>query len=346
MIKRELLENLQQACELMTKGYQMQTGNRRIRFSVLQLFEEKYPDVVLKKDLVRQAAQIYDEYQGNEEYIHIPSIFRMLHNLSVHPVLGAFDMQSEELEGVVTIKYHENIFEEEIDPYYPKPNAKFFSITGVIVKQREDMLNRGIGSNLYAASILGLQKYASKCPKENIELSVVIDCTNLPSLYALANGNEKIAACGYLGRKQKLPAVLDGIYTVRDEEHHLIEAPTYVIKIPLVPQLIEEQERESQIFSYATKRETPRHQQYEELLDTILEKIQQDEACIMTQMEDKGTGIVSYIHIENLEIRLEDMKLERNGTQNIGKKRMPTGEVSRFMGPMPNLKKYIEEDER
>lgn len=346
MIKRSLLESLQQACELMTKDYHMQTGNRHLTFNVLQLFEEKYPKAVLKTDLVRQAAQVYDEYKGNEEYIHIPGVCQMLYNLKAYPVLGAFDMRSGELEGVVTIKYHENTLEEDTDPYYPKPNAKFFSITGVIVRQRENMLNKGIGSSLYAASILGLQKYASKYPEENMELNVVIDCTNLPSLYALTNGNEKIAACGYLGRSQKLLAVLDGIYTVRDEEQHLIEAPTYVIKIPLDPQQIQAQTRESQTFSYHTKKDTPNYQQYEELLDTILEKIKQDETCVITQMEDEGIGTVSYIHIENLEIHLEDMQIERNGTQNIGKKRTPTGEVSRFVGPMPDLKKEIEEDER
>lgn len=345
-MKRELLENLQQACELMTRDYHMQTGNTHIRFSVLQLLEEKYPKITLKIDLVRQSAQLYDEYQGNEEYIHIPDVQQMLNNLRSYPVLGAFDTQSGELEGVVTIKYHENISEKETDPYYPKSDAKFFSITGVIVKQRENMLNKGIGSNLYAASILGIQRYASKYPKEKVELNVVIDCTNLPSLYALTNGNEKIAACGYLGRNQELPAVLDGIYTVRDEEHHLVEAPTYVIRIPLVPQPTDKQTRQSQVFSYHTKKGTKNYQQYEELLDTILEMIKQDETCLMTQMEDEGTGTVSYIHIENLQIRLEDMKLERNGTENIGKKRTPRRDVSSFVGPMPDLRKEIEEDER
>lgn len=345
-MKRELLEKLQPACELMTKDYHMQTGNRNIRFTVLQLLEEKYPEVVLKTDLVRQSAQLYDEYRGNEDYIHIPDIHQMLRNLKCYPVLGAFDEQSGELEGVVTIKYHENTSEKETDPYYPKPDAKYFSITGVIVKQRENMLNRGIGSNLYAASILGIQKYASKCPKENVELNIVIDCTNLPSLYALANGNEMISTRGYLGENQRLPAVLDGIYTVRDEKHHLVEAPTYVIRISPVSQQIGEQRRQSQIFSYDTTRSAPRHQQYEELLDIILEKIKQDEMCMVTQMEDEGTGTVDYIHIETLEIRLEDMRLERNGTQNIGKKRIPRGDVSKFMGPMPDLRKGIEEDVR
>jgi len=345
-MKRSLLDNLQNACNLITEDYQRQTENKNLRFSVLQLLDTKDFSMPLKTDLVRQSAQLYDEYEGNEDYIHIPDIQQMLHNLQEYPVLGAFDTQTGELEGVVTIKYHENSSEQETDPYYPKEGINFFSITGVIVKQRENMLNKGIGSNLYAASILGIQKYASKHPEENIELNVVIDCTNLPSLYALSNGNTKLYSKGYIGEGKKLNAFLDGIYTVRDENSHLVEAPTYVIQIPLVPQKVSESDKEKQVFSYSTKAGTPRHSQYEELLSTILDMIKQDEKCLVTQMRDEGVGTVSYVHIEDLEIYVEDMKLERNGTQNIGKKRTPRGDVSKFVGPMPDFRKNIEEDER
>lgn len=344
-MKRKLLENLQEACELVTKDYQNQTKNDNIQFCVLQLLDTfGKQDGVLKTDLVRQSAQLYDEYEGNEEYIHIPDINQMLHNLQQYPVLGAFNTKTGELEGVVTLKYHENSSEEMTDPYYPKKDAKFFSITGVIVKQRENTLHKGLGSNLYAASILGIQKYANEYPEEKIELNAVIDCTNLPSLYALANGNRKIYSNNYIGENQELEAILDGIYTVRDEEHHLVEAPTYVIKIPLVPQKVKSDKNEDEVFYYTTRKDTQNYEQYEELLDTILEKIKQDKKCDVTKMEDKGTGTVDYIHVDNLGIHLENMKLERNGTENIGKRRIPRGDVSKFVGPMPNFQNYIEEE--
>ena len=243
----------------------------------------------------------------------------MLHNLQQYPVLGAFDTRTGELEGVVTLKYHENSSESTTDPYYPKKGAKFFSITGVIVKQRDDTLHKGLGSNLYAASILGIQKYASEYPEQKIELNVVIDCTNLPSLYALKNSNKEIYLKNYIGENQKLEAILDGIYTVRDEENHLVEAPTYVIKIPLIPKKTESNSREDVTFSYETTDSMPNYYQYEELLDTILEKIKQSKNCKATRMVDEEAGNVDYIHADSLEIYLENMKLERNGTQNIGK---------------------------
>ena len=305
------------------------------------------PNNAPKVDLVRQAAQLYDEYQGKEAYIHIPDVQQMLYNMRHYPVLGAFDKESGELEGVVTIKYHENNSVETTDPYYPKEGVKFFSITGVIVRQRENIVNKGLGSSLYSASILGIQKYKSHNPQENIDLNVVIDCTNLPSLYALANGNEKIYKNGYLGENQRLEAVLDAIYTVRDEENHLVEAPTYVIKIPLNPETVSENEKRLEtIFSYNTEENIDEHMQYEILLDNILERIKQDECHMITQMEDPDAGTVKYIHVESSKIRLKDMKLERNGTQNIGRNRIPRKDVPKFVGPMPDLKKEIEENER
>ncbi len=338
MLTRNLLENLEQACEVITKGYEMQTGGTSLQFGVLQLRDKKSQEI----DIVRQAAMLYDEYKGNEEYIHIPDINQMLHNLQNYPVLGVWNKENGELEGIVTIKYHDSA--EKVDPYYPKEGVNFFSITGVIVKQREGILHKGLGSNLYAASILGIQKYAEQCEDKNLEMNVVIDCTNLPSLYALNNANENIKARGLLGKGKELDSILDAIYTVRDEEGHLVEAPTYVIKIPLTPKKIQEQEKENTTFSFSTKQEEPRHKQYEVLLGTILEEIKQDDMYVTTQMEDEGTGTVTYISVDNLNIRLEDMKVDRNGAQNIGKKRVPRNDVGKFVGPMPDFTNYIEDD--
>ena len=80
-------------------------------------------------------------------------------------------------------------------------------------------------------------------------------------------------------------------------------------------------------FSYTVDPHQEKHQSYEVLLDTILNEIKQDESCIATQMEDEGTGTVTYISVEHKKIYLENMKLERNGAQNIGKKRVPRNEV-------------------
>ncbi len=59
MLTRNLLENLEQACEVITKGYEMQTGGTSLQFGVLQLRDKKSQEI----DIVRQAAMLYDEYK-------------------------------------------------------------------------------------------------------------------------------------------------------------------------------------------------------------------------------------------------------------------------------------------
>lgn len=305
-------------------------------------------------DLIRQAAQIYDEYEGNEEYIHIPDVQQMIENALNYPVLVAYNKVTNELEGIVTIKYHENDSKETMDPYYQKEGAKFFSITGVLVRQRENTLHKGIGSNLYSASILGIEQYAQEHRDEQMELNAVIDCTNLPSLYALINGTENLQARGLVGKNKELEAVLDAIYLVRDSEQHLVEAPTFVLKIDLEPKDIrqknwhseEEMLKSKNVFSYDVDIQQENYQNYETLLDTILRKIKKGKTFQITQMEDAGTGMVTYIGLGNNKIHIEDMQLERNGAQNIGRKRIPRRDVHRFVGPMPDITKGIIEGER
>lgn len=43
ILNKELLEKLQDACDIMTQGYEMQTGNSRIKFGVLQTLERSCP---------------------------------------------------------------------------------------------------------------------------------------------------------------------------------------------------------------------------------------------------------------------------------------------------------------
>lgn len=43
ILNEELLEKLQNACDIMTEGYETQTGNSRIRFGVLQTLVRSCP---------------------------------------------------------------------------------------------------------------------------------------------------------------------------------------------------------------------------------------------------------------------------------------------------------------
>ena len=43
ILNKELLEKLQGACDIMTDGYETQTGNKRIKFGVLQTLVRSCP---------------------------------------------------------------------------------------------------------------------------------------------------------------------------------------------------------------------------------------------------------------------------------------------------------------
>lgn len=268
----------------------------------------------------------------------------MIYNALNFPILVAYNEAENELEGIVTIKYHENSSKETMDPYYQKEGVNFFSITGVLVRQRENILKKGIGSNLYSSAILGIEQYAQKHRENPVELNAVIDCTNLPSLYALINGTEKLNTQGLMGKNKELESVLEAIYVVRDDEHHLVEAPTYVLKIDLEPkEVCNSEEIPKKILSYKVDKQVESYQNYETLLDTILEEVKKDETCKITHMEDEEAGTVTYISLEDKKIGIGSIQLERNGAQNIGKKRIPRNDVNDFVGPMPDVRSAIKE---
>lgn len=339
-INDEILEHLQKACEQMTQGYQEQTG-RKIRFEVAQ-FSNIAKDQ--RRDIVRELAQLYDEYVGNEAYIHIPDVYQMSYNLQRYPIIIAVNEESGEIDGVTTIKYHHNV-EGDIDPYHPKKDAKFYSITGIIVRQREGIGNKGLGTNMYEAATLGLQRYASQHEKEEIEVLIDIDCTNIKSLYANANANANIDCRGLVGRGKSILTYLDGIYIVTDENGNLKEAPTFVIKEDLVPKnsediLVDKEEKVTFSFNESADRV------YESQLKEIVKQIRPVAGRLqMTTMLDEGTGYVTYIPNQGNRIQIENIKVYPNGTEKVGKNRVQRKDVWKYQGPMPEIyrKRRIEQ---
>ena len=378
----EILKRLQEACEKVTQGYHEQTGKNSVRFIVLQL-EDNIQKLYGGADIVRKAAQLYDEYEGNEEYIHIPDTEQMLENFEENIVVGIVDTETGELEGVTTIKYYENK-KEKLNPYYPKTDAKYFEVTGVIIKQRKNMGNKGLGTGMYEACFLGLQQYANMHPNENYSLNAVIDCTNLKSLYAAQNAMNNINSRSLLGKGKKMQLNLGGIYVVRDETtKRLLEAPTFVIESNLREQHFrddnndesrENRESDTIEFNYVKPKATyPRHRIYSglkhsiilriyrtkqeqqmklqvnkgyKIANKILQDIQKNEKVPRIRNLDKGTGYVDYIDFSDSEIGIEKMRLKTNGTEEVGSKRIPKRNIDKFVGPMPKVTISLEDEER
>lgn len=349
LLEGELLENLQEACELITKSYREQIG-KPVKFEVMQFSD--IAKLNSRRDIIRELAQLYDEYEGNENYIHIPDISQMAYNLKNYPIIGVINEENGKIEGVTTIKYHQNV-EGDIDPYYPKLGVKSYSITGILVRQRGNMTNKGLGTSMYEAAILGLQKYAMSHQDENVEINCVIDFTNLKSMYAFANANNNIDARELVGDDNELMATLEGIYIVQDfETKELVEAPTAVLKVDVTPKRKDEFSRKQtdnpkHEFTFSVDRE---EKVYFDILKEIIQKIRPTSGSVQrTTMVDEEAGIVTYIPVQSGQIQVEDMVIFPNGTEKIGKNRIPRGDVERFIGPTENvwIKRHEKEgDER
>lgn len=376
----EILKRIQAACDEVTQGYHAQTGRNNIRFIVLQL-EDSSSKLFEGTDIIRKTSQLYDEYEGNEEYIHIPDVQQMLKNFEENIVVGIEDMDTGELEGVTTIKYYENIG-EAVNPYYPKKDTKYFEVTGVIIKQRRDMSNKGLGTGMYEACFLGLQKYANMHQDENYRLNAVIDCTNIKSLYAAQNAINNINSRNLLGSGKKMQLNLGGIYVVRDQEtKRLVEAPTFIIESDLREHDLssneyDDENRKSDVveFKYVKPNEAyPKHRIYSglkhsiilriyrakqdrkmklqankgyKITNEILKDVQENDKIPKIRILDEGTGFVDYIDFSDSEIGIDEIRLERNGTEEVGSKRIPKRNVDEFVGPVPKTTISLDEEER
>lgn len=363
----EILEKIQGACNEITQGYQEQTGNTRIRVRVLQLINRNNSRLQEGTDIIRKAAALYDEYEGNEEYIHIPDVYQMKENFENHIVIGIEDIETGELEGVTTIKYYENK-DKEINPYYPKKDAKYYEVTGVIIKQKGSMQNRGLGTAMYESCFLGIQCFATEHPDEHYKLNIVIDCTNIKSLYAAQNAVNNINARGLLGKKQKMDLHLGGLYIVRDvTTKAIIEAPTFVIESSLQEENLNSSKsgkNREVVFAYKKpKKEKSKNQIYTGLAHSVLRRVKQFEKQIeeegketngyqmvqelLKNLEpgdlpvernlDEGTGYVEFIDFSSKKIAIEDMRLKTNSSEEVGTKRIPRKDVGEFIGPMPDV---------
>ena len=90
-LNTELLEYLQQAGKEITKGYIQKTGNKHCKFGVIQFSDIAKPEPDGKPDIIRKTAELYDQYKGNEEYIHIPDVPQMSSNFQNFPVIGVIN---------------------------------------------------------------------------------------------------------------------------------------------------------------------------------------------------------------------------------------------------------------
>lgn len=271
-----------------------------IIYEVLQ-----FSDLAKRVNIVREVAEFYDtNWTGNKDFMHIPNFHQTLTNCLNYPVIVAREKGKGEILGISTIKYDEN--KDEVDPYFPEKDAKYFSITGILIKKGTN--HKGMGKKIEEIAIRGVHEYSKVYP--DTRMMGVIDCRNEHSLKALVVAAQSIAQSGDMGEGIGLPVYITGYYELRDREgKSLLEAPTIVVEINLNGEKFENAEMNSISYSADNDEEL-----FHSLQSTLRESLEKYGLKSPIVMEDKEAGMVYYYPLEE-RCRLDGTNIKANGTE-------------------------------
>lgn len=321
-----VLDELRIACEEANEADMKNNEQVGVVYEILQ-----YSELAHQIDIVHKIADFYNQnWQGNADFVHIPNFNQTLRNCMENPIIIARKKGTDEILGVSTIKYGENN-KEEIDPYFPEEDAKYFSITGILVKK--DNQDKGVGRKIYEIALKGLCNYERKHPGHR--LMGVIDCRNKHSLMGLAKAVDKLNQSNYLEKGKELPLNIIGYYELRDKENNeLVEAPTLVVEIGL-----EGQEPKTEIERSTLSYEDSAQGLFNSLVNTLKSQFRKYGINEPIIQEDNECGIVYFYSLkERSKCRVQNFRIESNGTEQ-GNDRIPVdnSEIYGFVGPVPSI---------
>lgn len=326
-----ILRELRSVCEEVNEEL-AGTENGKVVYEVLQ-----FSDLARNWDSVYNIADFYNHnWLGNVDFMHIPNFMQVIQNCQSYPIIIAKERDTNQLLGISTIKYDENT-DENCDPYFPERDAKYFSITGILVKK--DNPHRGMGKKIYEIALRGAHNYEKIYP--GTSMMCVIDCRNRQSLRALTSAVESVRDNNCVGEGKELPVSICGYYELRDKESdELIEAPTLVIDIDLNARdvvksngndVLDYQEHDGEDF-------------FNSLLGTLRSQFNKYGISEPIIAEDIDCGMVYYYSLQDKErCQISGVEIRPNGTEN-GNDRVPVKdeEMHKFVGPMPPI--AIEEE--
>lgn len=276
---------------------------------------------------LEQIADFYNNnWLGNKDFMHIPNFSQVMSNYMKYPIIIAREEGKDEILAISTIKYDENN-PDEIDPYFPDPEAKYFSITGILVKKGTP--HKGMGKKIYEIALRGAHEYNKIYPGTRI--MCVIDCRNSQSLRALSTAVETINENGLVGEGQELPANIVGYYELVDTETGALEeAPTLVLEVGLDSQNKGTATKQDKTLEYSKPESGSL---FEALTEELKGKLKKYGIQPPIKHEDVGTGTVRYYSLAD-ECSLEKTKIVSNGTEK-GNDRTPIeDETKRTQGPV------------
>lgn len=319
-----ILNKLQNVCNQVNQ----EESDNDVIYEVLQL-----SDLSKSWDSVYRIANFYNHnWLGNVDFMHIPDFYQTLKNCLNYPIIVARKRETGELVGISTIKYDENK-DENLDPYFPEKDAKYFSITGILTKK--DNLHKGIGKKIYEIAIRGAYDFEKQYP--GTQIMCVIDCRNRQSLNALASAVENIRKNNIIGEGKELLAHILGYYELRDKENNqLLEAPTLVMEVELQEKNISKEANKMKIEFSQPKEETDMLNQ---LLTELKSKFMSYGINSPIIEEDSECGMVYFYSLKEKEkTRLQDITVVTNGTEKGNERKpRPDKEITGIMGPIQSI---------
>ena len=327
---KKILNEMNKVCIQINEKTKKEEPENKLRYEVLQ-----FSNLAKKWDSVYKIADFYNKnWLGNKDFMHIPDFEQVLYNCLSYPIIISREEDENEILGISTIKYNENT-QDDIDPYFPEANAKYFSITGILVKK--GTTHKGMGKKIYEIAIRSATEYSREFPETR--MMCVIDCRNSHSLRALSYAVENINNNGLVGENMELPANIVGYYELRDKQNSkLEEAPTLVLEVGL-----NSREKTStvneRVFEYRKNEDEPL---FQTLKIELRQKMQEYGLNSPTIMQDGDCGIVYYYSL-NRECALNGVCIKSNGTEE-GNDRTPIYDkkMHEFIGPIRNI--AIEEE--
>lgn len=328
------IQAINQICQQVnTEEPKNQDGNRVI-YEVMQLSElvrkseaDGSSEILTTDHYLSQIADFYNEnWLGNKDYMHIPNYSQVMSNYMRYPIIIAREEGKDEILAISTIKYDENN-PDEIDPYFPDEEAKYFSITGILAKR--ETTHRGMGKKIYEIALRGAYEYNKHYPGTRI--MCVIDCRNAQSLRALSTAVERINREELVGEGQELPANIVGYYELRNSQTgELEEAPTLVLEVGLNSQNKGTADIQDKTLIYSKS-------ENKSLFDALNTELREQFAKYGMQQpiknEDIGTGTVCYYSLAG-ECSIEKTTIISNGTEK-GNDRSPVDDkTKRMQGPV------------
>lgn len=321
-----ILKEMHKICEDVNKKLKEDNPANILKYEVLQ-----FSDLAKKWNSVHKVADFYNNnWLGNKDFMHIPNFEQVLCNCMEYPIIIAREEGKEDILAISAIKYDENT-KEKTDPYFPEKDAKYFSVTGILVKR--DTTHRGMGKKIYEIAIRGAYEYNKQYPDTRI--MCVIDCRNDHSLRALSTAVENINENELVGKGKQLPANIIGYYELRNSKtDNLEEAPTLVLEVGLEGQDKKPQIGAEKLLEY---KQDETKSLFDTIRDELKEKLKEYGLNEPNVMKDSDCGIVYYYSLQN-EFEIKGTRIVANGTEE-GNDRKPVYDekMHNFIGPIRSI---------